>query len=61
MKSWFHEEGFDPDKLDQLKFATVKPKGAKVFLDDRAIRFKGPSTFSTIDELRDFMPWNQKS
>jgi hypothetical protein len=26
---------------------------AKVFLDDHAIRFKGPGTFPTMQELRD--------
>jgi hypothetical protein len=29
-------------------------------LDDRAITFRGPGTFPTLEQLDEFVPWNEE-
>ena len=57
MKEWFAIHGFPHDLLELLEFPTQKPP-AFLTIDDRAICFTG--TFPTIQEMREFKPWNKQ-
>lgn len=45
------------DKLAEIEWPTEKP-AAMITIDDRAITFTG--TWPSIDELREFQPWNKR-
>lgn len=38
---------------------TAKKPACLIYLDDRAIRFEGPGTFPTADEIHRARPWNK--
>lgn len=40
------------------KITSDKPP-ALIYLDDRAVRFEGPGTFPTKDQIHKFRPWNK--
>ena len=58
MKAWFNLY-FPEETVAQLSFPTVKPP-AVVGLDDRVITFGGPDKWPSMQQLRDFKPWNKR-
>lgn len=56
MKKWLVLWGLDRRYLKVISFPITKPS-AWITIDDRAICFTG--TFPTVDELRNFTPWNK--
>lgn len=45
--------------LVTIRFSYTKPP-ALIYLDDRAVRFEGPGTFPSRDEIhRRYIPWNR--
>lgn len=40
----------------RVKFAKSKPP-ALIYLDDRAVRFEGPGTFPTTEQIHRAVPW----
>lgn len=57
MKEWLVLWGLDRRLLEVISFPITKP-AAWLTIDDRAICFQG--TFPTVEELRNFRPWNKK-
>ena len=45
--------------LEEVELSFEKPT-ALAYLDDRAIRFEGPGTFPSADEIRQMRPWNKR-
>lgn len=56
--AWLVQNGIEKQLVDLVTFARQKPPAA-VFLDDRAIQFRGD--FPTYNELAKFVPWSPKS
>lgn len=68
MRRWLFEN--DPDApssfalwcdqmpLGRVKFPKRKPP-ALAYIDDRALRFNGPGTFPTVDDVHRARPWNR--
>jgi hypothetical protein len=46
------------DRLAEIKFTKAKPP-CLIYLDDRAVRFEGPGTFPSRDEIHRLRPWNK--
>ncbi len=45
--------------LNSIRFSYTKPP-ALIYLDDRAVRFTGPGTFPTKDDIhQQYIPWNK--
>ena len=44
--------------LEEIRFSREKPP-ALIYLDDRAVRFNGPGSFPTKDEIHRSRPWNK--
>lgn len=57
VQKWLVEHGFDCAP-DEVVVTAVKPP-ALIYLDDRAIRFGGPGTFPTRQQIHDARPWNK--
>lgn len=57
MKKWLIKHGLDKYQVELIGFPTEKPP-AFLTIDDRAITFNG--TFPTIEEMKEFKPWNKK-
>jgi len=53
---WYPSPGFRG--LEEIGIPKKKPP-ALVYLDDRAIRFEGPGTFPTVDEIHRARPWHK--
>jgi hypothetical protein len=52
---WLREYGYTgPDLI-----VTHEKPPALVYLDDRAVRFEGPGTFPTADDVFKLRPWNK--
>lgn len=45
--------------VSDVTFAKSKPP-ALIYLDDRAVRFEGPGTFPTADQIHRARPWNKE-
>ena len=43
----------------RIKFVQSKPP-ALIYLDDRAVRFEGPRSFPSVDEIHQARPWNKR-
>jgi hypothetical protein len=56
--AWLVRFGLDRQLLDRITFSQKKPN-ARVFIDDRAIQFRG--VWPTYDELANFTPWHPKT
>ncbi len=46
------------DTLSEVKFSKNKPP-ALIYLDDRAVRFTGPRSWPTVNEIHKAKPWNK--
>jgi hypothetical protein len=55
VRTWLIKHGYEGPNLE---VTTVKPP-ALAYLDDRALRFEGPGTFPTTDEIF-ARPWNKR-
>jgi hypothetical protein len=44
--------------LDKISFPKHKPP-ALIYLDDRAVRFTGPESWPTTDQVHKLKPWNK--
>lgn len=44
--------------LEEIKFPRKKPP-ALIYLDDRAVRFEGPGTFPSVQDVHKLRPWNK--
>lgn len=53
---WLGEHGYVGPALE---VTNVKPP-ALIYLDDRAVRFEGPGTFPTVDQIHAARPWNKE-
>lgn len=53
---WLGHHGYRGPALE----VTAHKPPALVYLDDRAIRFEGPGTFPTRQQIHDARPWNKK-
>jgi hypothetical protein len=51
-------EPFGACILHDVKFAKTKPP-ALIYLDDRAVRFTGPDSWPTVDQIHRSRPWNK--
>jgi len=65
IKRWFKRHGreFWPDEhgtrgLNKLKITGTKPP-CLIYLDDRAVRFEGPGTFPSRQEIHNARPWHK--
>jgi hypothetical protein len=45
--------------IEDVTFSARKPP-ALVYLDDRAMRFEGPGTWPSVEEIHKARPWNKK-
>lgn len=48
----------DLDPLGGIRLSKTKPP-ALIYLDDRAVRFTGPDSWPTPDEIHRLWPWNK--
>jgi len=55
IKTWMLSNGLSEETLSKIEFPTHKPI-AKVYLDDRALEFRG--TFPSVEEIDRFVPWH---
>lgn len=61
IKKWFTDWGYPQDDNNQpkgLEFPRFKPP-AIVYIDDRAVQFRGNFEELDPEELRNFRPWNK--
>lgn len=61
MRRWIqqHATPTQAPLLKALRYSYTKP-AALIYLDDRAVRFQGPRTFPSKDEIhRRYIPWNR--
>lgn len=54
----YHEDGCGGIGIEDVKFSKSKPP-ALIYLDDRAIRFTGPDSWPTADDVHRARPWNK--
>jgi hypothetical protein len=47
----------DLEAMGRIRFRDKPP--ALIYLDDRAVRFRGPGTFPTADEIHRLRPWHK--
>jgi hypothetical protein len=59
MQAWFKKHAGEVLWVDMLEFPTQKP-AAYLTIDDRAICFKGPGTYPSVNEILEFKPWFKK-
>ena len=55
---WLHKKSFY--LYDAEIKVTAKKPPCLIYLDDRAVRFEGPGTFPTADEIHRARPWNKR-
>lgn len=63
VRRWLWENGYSEPGAEtwtdlQIRVTAIKPP-ALVYLDDRAMRFNGPGTFPTAQDVHNARPWNK--
>ena len=53
-----HHEHPGYNGIEDVRLTAKKPP-ALIYLDDRAIRFTGPGSFPTVDDIWKAKPWNK--
>lgn len=53
-----HADILAREVLARCSFPSHKP-AALIYLDDRAVRFEGPGTFPTAEQIHALRPWNK--
>lgn len=54
---WWPAPGFVG--IEEVRVVYKEPK-ALIYLDDRAVRFEGPGTFPTAEQIHRARPWNKQ-
>jgi hypothetical protein len=65
IRRWLYEHGggaffecVGARGLEDITLAKTKP-AALIYLDDRAVRFTGPESWPTVDQIHKAKPWNK--
>jgi len=58
MQAWLISHGLPSAKLHSISFPSVKPAGAFLTIDDRAIQFNG--IFPSVSEIDTYVPWHRR-
>lgn len=59
IRDWLKKWGLHRDIAEFITI-TDKKQAALIYLDDRAIRFKGPGSFPTVRAIHQAKPWNKR-